>query len=79
MSEPMTCAVCGKPGTGRALTECADCGAWFHLELDRRSELPSCGAATFGGNCGFSFACDPCIAVAQAGTAAGGRRRAALR
>ncbi len=78
-TEALSCAVCRKPGTVRELSECADCGAWFHLELDQRSERPSCGAATFGGNCGFSFTCDPCIVVAQAEAAAGGRWRSAVR
>ena len=79
MSEPMRCAVCGEPGTPPDLAECADCGEWFHLVLDVRSTDPGCGAATVGGHCGFSFACNPCIEVAEAGAAAGGAWRSAVR
>ena len=79
MTEPTRCAVCGEPGTSPDLAECADCGQWFHLVLDVRSTEPGCGAATIGGNCGFSFACNPCIEVAEAEAAAGGRWRSAVR
>ncbi|MCY4454913.1 MAG: hypothetical protein OXC56_01225 [Chloroflexi bacterium] len=79
MSEPTRCAVCHEPGTPPDLAECADCGKWFHLVLDVRSPDPGCGAATFGGNCGFSFACNPCIEVAEAEAATGGRWRSAVR
>jgi hypothetical protein len=79
MDQPSSCAVCGEPGAPPELAECADCGQWFHLELDRRSERPGCGAATFGANCGFSFACSPCIELAQSGAAAGGAWRSAVR
>ena len=79
MTEPTRCAVCGEPGTVPDLAECADCGRWFHLVLDVQSTDPGCGAATFGGACGFSFACNPCIEATQAEAAAGGRWRTAVR
>ena len=73
------CAICGGAAEPAQLAECADCGAWFHLELDRRAEGGSCGAPTFGAACGFSFSCDPCIETIHAAAEAGGRWRSAVR
>ena len=77
------CSVCGETSAaaGVPLSECADCGGWFHLELSRDSRLPSCGAATFGPACGFSFSCNRCIErmEQESGTSAGGGWRSVVR
>ena len=59
------CAICGGAAEPAQLAECADCGAWFHLELDRRVER-GCGAPSFGAACGLSLSCDPCIEAIEA-------------
>ena len=76
---PTACAVCGLAAPSADLEQCAGCGGWFHLELDRRAQRPSCGAPSFGQACGFSFRCDRCIANYEDATAAGTRWRSAVR
>ena len=66
------CAVCGLLGAPKELADCAECGAVFHIDLSQQALGRSCGAATFGQACGFSFSCDPCIERYEANAAAGG-------
>ena len=76
---PSACAVCGLAAPSADLEQCADCGGWFHLDLDRRALRRSCGAPTFGQACGFSFSCDRCIASYEHGATAGAAWRSAVR
>ncbi len=75
----LDCAVCGLQGVPKELADCAECGAVFHIDLSQEPLGPSCGAATFGQACGFSFSCDPCIERYEANAATGGPWRSAVR
>lgn len=78
-NNPTICAVCDVSASTSELAECAECGEWFHLELNQHSLRRSCGAATFGNACGFSFTCDPCIARYEVATTTDGHWRTAVR
>ena len=73
------CAVCGLQGPPKEMADCAECGAVFHIDLSQEALGRSCGAATFGQACGFSFSCDPCIERYETNAATGGRWRSAVR
>ena len=77
--ERLECAVCGLEGAPRELADCAECGAVFHIDLSQQALGRSCGAATFGQACGFSFSCDPCIERYEEQAASGGPWRSAVR
>lgn len=64
------CVVCDKPAAERVtLTECCECGGWFHLDLAAGGEELSCGAVTVGQACGWNAACEPCLQHIEAATA----------
>ncbi len=75
----LDCAVCGLPGPLKELADCAECGAVFHIDLSQEELGRSCGAATFGQACGFSFSCNPCIERYEADAASGGYWRSVVR
>ena len=75
----LDCAVCGLQGPPKELADCAECGAVFHIDLSQEALGRSCGAATFGQACGFSFSCDPCIERYETDAATGGAWRSAVR
>ena len=77
--EALECAVCGLQGPPKELADCAECGAVFHIDLSQQALGRSCGAATFGQACGFSFSCDPCIERYEEHAATGGPWRSAVR
>jgi len=56
------CIVCEQPSVDRpGLTECCECGGWFHLDITPGGEERSCGAVTVGQGCGWNAACEPCM------------------
>ena len=77
--EFVACAVCGLEGSPKEMADCAECGAVFHIDLSQQALGRSCGAATFGQACGFSFSCDPCIERYEESAASGGPWRSAVR
>ncbi|MYB43062.1 MAG: hypothetical protein F4X76_12970 [Chloroflexi bacterium] len=75
----LDCAVCGLQGPPKEMADCAECGAVFHIDLSQQELGRSCGAATFGQACGFSFSCNPCIERYEANAASGGYWRSVVR
>ena len=75
----LDCAVCGLQGPPKDMADCAECGAAFHIDLSKDERGRSCGAATFGRACGFSFSCNPCIERYEANAATGGYWRSVVR
>jgi hypothetical protein len=66
-AEAARCAICGEPEPNVALlSDCFDCGAWFHLNPYSDRPGIDCGDAVLGETLGVHFYCLRCIELRNA-------------
>lgn len=64
---PTRCAICDAlEPDATLLSDCFDCGAWFHLNPYSNRPGVDCGDAMLGDTLGVHFYCQRCIEVREA-------------
>ncbi|MDA1004402.1 MAG: hypothetical protein O3B31_13830 [Chloroflexi bacterium] len=65
-AELTRCAICEAPESNSALlSDCFDCGAWFHLNPYSDRPGIDCGDAVLGETLGVHFYCQRCIEIRE--------------